>query len=219
MHFNGIDDDTIRSVIQFFPNLQVIPFIKHVKCPKNYYLFLEGERSKRFYGIIKGRISLRTQRLVDENIVLPTQSNTNNNNNVNNSSKKAYFVSNNKLANTNNLNNNNNITMRYSQPTTIINDLIRNRDSTIRHSTIVKKKLSTKKSTITQFKIDHDFTPYNVNVKEREIMQVWDGMCFGEWAILYNQLRKASALAIEDTDLFYIDKHEFDNYLTVMIER
>jgi CRP-like cAMP-binding protein len=61
--------------------------------------------------------------------------------------------------------------------------------------------LSSKKSAITNFASPEE---------EDEIIQLSDGMCFGEWALLYNAPRKASALAIEDAHLFYLDKNTFD---------
>src|SRR5690606_35235378 len=49
-----------------------------------------------------------------------------------------------------------------------------------------------------------------VGESEEEIIQLTDGMCFGEWALLYNAPRKASACAVEETHLFYLEKESFD---------
>lgn len=50
---------------------------------------------------------------------------------------------------------------------------------------------------------------------EDEILQLGEGMCFGEWAVLYNTARSASALALEDTDLLVIEKTGFDKTFSV----
>ena len=40
-------------------------------------------------------------------------------------------------------------------------------------------------------------------------MQMTEGMCFGEWAIIYNIERSASAYVMEESHLFSIDKEKF----------
>lgn len=50
----------------------------------------------------------------------------------------------------------------------------------------------------------------NTNTNEYvEIMQMTEGMCFGEWAIIYNIERTASAYVLEDSHLFSIEKDKF----------
>lgn len=44
---------------------------------------------------------------------------------------------------------------------------------------------------------------------EEERITLLPGACFGEWALIYNTIRTASAYAVEDTDLFYLDKDDF----------
>lgn len=46
--------------------------------------------------------------------------------------------------------------------------------------------------------------------KEVERIVLNQGTCFGEWALIYNSMRTASAFALEDVDLFYLDKEDFD---------
>lgn len=50
---------------------------------------------------------------------------------------------------------------------------------------------------------------------EVERVQMGVGQCFGEWGLIYNIPRTASALALEDTILFAIEKDEFDKSLSV----
>jgi len=44
---------------------------------------------------------------------------------------------------------------------------------------------------------------------EEEIERLNDGMCFGEWGLMYNLPRSASAYTMEDTHLLYLDKEFF----------
>ena len=48
------------------------------------------------------------------------------------------------------------------------------------------------------------------DTKEVERIVLYPGTCFGEWALIYNSMRTASAYALEDVDLFYLDKEDFD---------
>jgi CRP-like cAMP-binding protein len=45
---------------------------------------------------------------------------------------------------------------------------------------------------------------------EKEVMILTNGMAFGEWAMIYNIERTASAYTIEDTHLFYLSKEYFE---------
>ncbi len=59
---------------------------------------------------------------------------------------------------------------------------------------------------------------YLDTVHEEEILTMTDGACFGEWGLLYNIPRTASAMAKEDSILFSIDKEYFDKALSVRIK-
>ena len=41
-----------------------------------------------------------------------------------------------------------------------------------------------------------------------------EGSSFGEWDIIYNQQRSRSAFAINDLDLIYVDKENFNRYFS-----
>jgi CRP-like cAMP-binding protein len=47
-------------------------------------------------------------------------------------------------------------------------------------------------------------------IYEEERLVLKEGMCFGEWGLLYGKERTASAIAIEDCDLFCLDKEGFE---------
>lgn len=51
--------------------------------------------------------------------------------------------------------------------------------------------------------------------EERNILT--EGMCFGEWGIIYNIPRTASAYSLEQTYLFSLDKEVFLRSLNVLI--
>ena len=52
-------------------------------------------------------------------------------------------------------------------------------------------------------------------IYEEERMKLLEGMCFGEWGLIYGKDRTASAVAIEDCDLFYLDKENFEKSFAV----
>lgn len=82
---------------------------------------------------------------------------------------------------------------------------------------MVIKKYKKDKTKLNEFELiplDHDENLNNlelVNQHDLEIekTQLIEGMCFGEWALMYNIPRTASAYTVE-CDLFYLDKEYFD---------
>ena len=48
---------------------------------------------------------------------------------------------------------------------------------------------------------------------ELEKFSLSDGMCFGEWGLIYDIRRTTSIYAVEDTDLFYLEKEPFNRIL------
>lgn len=51
--FNSIDDESLKNAV---------PYIKLSKYPEGSYIFRQGEITKEFFGIIKGRISIRVKK-------------------------------------------------------------------------------------------------------------------------------------------------------------
>jgi CRP-like cAMP-binding protein len=45
---------------------------------------------------------------------------------------------------------------------------------------------------------------------ETEILQLTDGNYFGDWGILEKKQRSASAIALEETELFVLDSKTFE---------
>jgi hypothetical protein len=50
LKFNGIEDDVLK---------ETIPFIKHKTYEQGEYIFQEGDYCESFYGILKGKVSIR----------------------------------------------------------------------------------------------------------------------------------------------------------------
>ena len=53
------------------------------------------------------------------------------------------------------------------------------------------------------------FDPQYYRVVEEELFQADSGYCFGEWALIYNQPRSASVIALEDSVFFILDEKIF----------
>ena len=54
------------------------------------------------------------------------------------------------------------------------------------------------------------------HIYEEERLKLLEGMCFGEWGLLYGRLRTASAVAIQDCDIFSLDKKSFEKSFAVI---
>jgi CRP-like cAMP-binding protein len=52
---------------------------------------------------------------------------------------------------------------------------------------------------------------------EEELVTLTHGQYFGEWGIIENKMRKASAVAMEDCDMFILDKRYFSQTIGVSI--
>jgi hypothetical protein len=84
---------------------------------------------------------------------------------------------------------------------------------------IFKSKLSQRRTNV--LRIDTSFleTENNLFNDEIEKLSLGDGMCFGEWALIYDIARSASAYTLEDSHLFYLDKEFFDISFRVSISK
>jgi len=45
--------------------LKAVKYLEYLKVPQNYYLFIQGDLSRYFFGIISGRVSLRIRKKVN----------------------------------------------------------------------------------------------------------------------------------------------------------
>jgi CRP-like cAMP-binding protein len=164
--------------------------MEHAFFPKGSYIFKQGENNKRFYGVIRGKISIRIKK--------PMRAIANAFINANAGDTYIYKSTFGSDKN-----------VKYDKFNSPISSTFC--ESPINKKTIKKfqsslvgsgKFLKIPASIITDLPNEFDL--------EDEKTQMNEGMCFGEWALIYNIPRTASAYALEDTDLFYIDKEFFD---------
>jgi CRP-like cAMP-binding protein len=201
MKFNGLDDDHLETASSYF---------EHAFFPKGSYIFKQGEQSQRFYGIIEGRVSIRIRK---QNVVL------NKINQEENLGNTVHGTQHNNTTGTESMNKtfltNNQVIVNFKQVEAKKDDRnspqispkinLNNTRSSIKYQ--INKRNPNKNGFV-------DDNPNNLDLAqlglEDEIFVVSDGMCFGEWALIYNIPRTASAFAAEDTDLFVMDKDCFD---------
>ena len=191
---------------------------------KGEYFIHEGEPSKFFAGLIKGRISFRKSKIINietNEIVLkhlykasllrkPT---------INRKAIKNLTTINSKFSNNNPENIANN-TYKKIMNTLNLSKSEKNSDikshqrlsimpnfSTLRsHISLIKNKYSSKQ----EYKIIKEyFDPKKYIIREEELFQAGAGYCFGEWALIYNQPRSASVVTLEDCIFFTLDEKIF----------
>ena len=195
---------------------------------KGEYFIHEGEPSKFFAGLIKGRISFRKSKIINietNEIVLkhlykasllrkPT---------INREAIKNLTKINSKFSNINpenKANNTYNNNFKKIMNTLNLSKSEKNADikshqrlsimlnySTLRsHISLIKNKYSSKQ----EYKIVKEyFDPKKYIIREEELFQAGAGYCFGEWALIYNQPRSASVVTLEDCIFFILDEKIF----------
>jgi len=165
--------------------------LEYIFVPKGNYIFIQGETdARRFYGIIKGRISVRTKN---------PQSNFSESRDkldslLENDRRNSYKVIREKLVSCL-FPENQNLNKKNSRKMTLM-DLIKMKNQ----NESSWNNESIKESELIKLLFE----------KEVENMQLTDGMCFGEWSLLNGRPRSASAYTLEDTHLFFLEKESFD---------
>ena len=168
---------------------------------KNEYFFHEGEPSKFFAGLIKGKISFKKakifNRLTGEIIFRPLYRIVDKKEDMRSSVRKFT-----------NRDENRSIKMRQNMG---INkkklDPKRISVNNISNFSAFKSKFSLNDR---PYKIVKEyFDPKYYRVIEDELFQAESGYCFGEWALIYNQPRSASVIALEDSVFFILDEKIF----------
>ena len=161
--------------------------VKHAFYPKGSYLFRKHDKADRLYGVIKGKISLRENKFIDLTRKIALENINNLYSNISEEDK----------ANFDELKVKNEIDLE-EKTISLTNFMSYDED------------LSTKKSKpLSQEQL---FADDNL---EKEILTVSSGMCFGDWGLLYNIPRTASAYCLEDTHVFYLEKEYFDQILGI----
>ena len=214
IRLNHIDEATLLKAVEYLE-------IREIK--EGEYFLHEGEPSKFFAGLIKGRISFRKAKIINKEtneIVLkhlykvsllrkPT---------IKKQVMKSLSVINSK--DNNEKNKDNSITFKI-----IMNNMNTNsrsiknkiksyhRFSMVPNYSTIKSRISLINNKYTNRQeyriIKEHFDPKKYVVKEEEIFQAGTGYCFGEWALIYNQPRSASVVTLEDCIFFILDEKIF----------
>ena len=168
---------------------------------KNEYFFHEGEPSKFFAGLIKGKISFKKakifNRLTGEIIFRPLYRIVDKKEDMRTSVRK--FTNRDEIRSIK-MRQNMGINKKKLDPKRISVNNISNFSA-------FKSKFSLNDR---PYKIVKEyFDPKYYRVIEDELFQAESGYCFGEWALIYNQPRSASVIALEDSVFFILDEKIF----------
>ena len=166
--FNELNKEDIRKISCY---------IKHEFYRKGSYIFRMNDKADKFYGVIRGNVSMRENSFVDltRKFALETV-----NANISRNDNKAQY------------------SLYDSNDDSFSLENFMSSDGEI---PIRKKAMN-----------DNELNSF-IDDLEKEKITANEGMCFGEWGIMYNIPRTASAYCTEDTDVFYLDKEYFDSVL------
>ena len=229
MRFNHIDEETLQKGLEY---------LEIKKVNQGEYFLHEGEPSKFFCGLIKGKISFRKSKIINRQtneIVLkhlyriaiqrkPTlrRQMTKRNfskyftyrNNVNNNEEKNQQTENNKSKEK--TENSFEKIQKIRNNLDLSKDvkfLIDQRNSVSQNNTSIKSNLllfQDKNDKSKEYRVIREyFDPKKYLVTEEELFRAGVGYCFGEWALIYNQPRAASVYALEDCVFFTLDEKYF----------
>ena len=221
IRLNHIDEETLQKAAEFLE-------IKEVN--KGEYFFHEGEPSKFFAGLIKGKISFRKSKIINretneivlkhlykvslfkkptirkqilKNLTINNEKNQNNKNNEKNIEEKMKAKQLKKILNT--LNSKKSEIIINRQNTQRLSMMV-NYSALKSHISLIKNKYSSQQ----EYRVIKErFDPKKYIVKEEELFQAGAGYCFGEWALIYNQPRSASVVTLEDSIFFTLDEKLF----------
>ena len=191
MKFNNVSIDLLEKIC---------PLLQHKHIPKDSYLFKENQKPNFFFGIIKGQIGLRTN---DPDIILENKRKYENEE-INMEQIYLFGKSKKKIMVNAELNNDEN------------NELQNNEKNEISINNIIEEKRK---------KLNFEINYNNIPGIEKLIKEGYDlkilktGDCYGIYNLLYYQSYEVNGLALEDTDIFYLEKDHFDKYLLNQILR
>ena len=187
MKFHNVSIDLLEKIC---------PYLLHKNIPKNTYLFKENQKENYFFGVIKGKIGLRT---FDPNIILENKRKYENED-IN--SEKIY-----------------NIRRKKNIVVQKVENENENDENKIKEE--INKNNIDEKNYNKYFEINYDnITGINRLMKEGyDIKVLKKGDCYGIYNLLNNQAYDVNAIALENTDIFYLEKEYFDKYLLTPISR
>ena len=200
MKFHNVSIDLIEKIC---------PFLRHKYIPKDSYLFKEKQRVNHLFCIIKGKIGLRTY---NPNVILENKRKYENEEinmekvyifNEKKNSHKNDIEKQNSLQD-NNTNNNNNEKIEANKINSEINKL-----------NFEVKQINN------YFGINYGNIPGIIKLiktgYDTKILKKGD--CYGIYNLINNQPYEINGIALENTDIFYIEKEYFDKYLLNPISR
>ena len=183
-------------------------FIKYKKYKKGQYIFRYGDYSDKLYGIIKGKVELKTIKCYDY-------------------TQKILIDLFNEEDNLYNFKNNNIIDIPIEK---LMSDLeeesnkekvkIKKKNRYRNHTTkekdhILVKQLKNVNLTIKYHKLIKDENIENfISEFENYETELKEGICFGEYSVINNLPRSNSILCKSDVDIFYLEKKYVDKFLS-----
>ena len=168
---------------------------------KNEFFFHEGEPSRFFAGLIKGKICFKKSKIINkitgEAIHKPLYKTV---------EKKEDSRSRNRRLTNRIESKSNKIKQNLGIKGKIVNP---KRISVFNLPSVNSLKSKLSLSNITYKIVKEYFDPVYYQVTEEELFRADPGYCFGEWALIFNQPRSASVLALEDSVFFVLDEKIF----------
>ena len=155
-------------------------YLELIFIQKGEYLFHEGDESNLFYGVIKGKISLRKEKKINKNI--------------------KFFK---------NLKINKLLKGNDNEKTEFVNNLFINIREIIKRKRISQKELLTNNNKNFDNDLKKKKEELS-NIYIEELFQRSEGYCFGDWGLIYHQNRSCSVYALEDTYFFSLNFEQFE---------
>ena len=197
MKFHNVSIDLLEKIC---------PYLLHRNIPKNTYLFKEKQKEIIFFGVINGKIGLRTY---DPKIIFENKRKYENED-IN--TEKIYSLLKKKNINVTKAENENENEINKNNEKDDIKDNINEE---------INKNNFDDKNYYEYFKINYDNIPgINKLLKEGYYIKILKkGDCYGIYNLLNNETYNINAIALENTDVFYLEKEYFDKYLLAPISR
>jgi len=218
MKFHNISNDLLEKIS---------PFLKYKQIMKGEYLFKEDKKPNYFFGVINGKISLRT---FDENLILENKRKFDNE--ELNMEKIYIFKKKNNFLIVNEENNENKNLINSNSSGKIIDNKNNNNNNNVNNNNNEQNKnKEEKEEKIETNTIDIDENTSieicfgNIPGMEKYLQEGYElkllkrGDCYGIEELLTSHKNPINALAIENTDIFYLEKEFFDKFLLNSVSR
>ena len=182
-------------------------FIKYKQYKKGQYVFRYGDYSDKLYGIIKGKVELKTIKYTNytQKFLIDTFNKEDNFYKINNNNINIPIE--NFMSDLDEELNNNKIRNK-------IKNKCRNY-TTKEKDNKIKKELKNINLTIKYNNIIQNENLENfISEFETYVTEFKEGICFGEYSVINNLPRSNSILCKSDVDIFYLEKKYVDKFLS-----